>query len=436
MNLAVIGTGYVGLVAGVGFAESGNKVVCVDHDQSKIDLLLAGKIPIYEPGLESILERNVEEGRIQFTTQTAQAVKEADAVFIAVGTPPDEDGSADLSHVLDVATEIAEAMDEYKVVVLKSTVPVGTNEKVCARIKSITDLPFDVVSNPEFLKEGAAVSDFMKPDRVVVGTRSKRARAVLEQLYSPFVRTGNPILFMDEKSAEMTKYAANAMLATRISFMNDVANLCDKVGADVASVRKGMGTDPRIGNRFLFPGVGYGGSCFPKDVTALMKIGEEFGHHLEVLDAVHRVNEEQKHLLVKQCLEHFGEDLTGKTIGIWGLAFKPNTDDMREAPATTIIGELLKRGVKVKAYDPVAMPTARQIFGDSVELLEDAYGVVDGVDALMVVTEWNKFRNPDFDRMKAAMKTPVVFDGRNLYDPARMKEQGFALYTVGRGKTQ
>jgi UDPglucose 6-dehydrogenase len=434
MKLAVIGSGYVGLVAGVGFAESGNNVTCVDKDLRKIEMLRRGEVPIFEPGLESMMERNSREGRIDFTDDTAAAVQAAQVIFIAVGTPPDEDGSADLSHVVAVAEEIGQAMTDYKVIVIKSTVPVGTNQRVTETILGKTKLPFDVVSNPEFLKEGAAIGDFMKPDRVVIGTSSERARKVMSELYGPFVRTGNPILFMKEKSAEMAKYACNAMLATRISFMNDLANLCTLAGADVASVRKAMGTDPRIGNKFLFPGVGFGGSCFPKDVQALSKTSDEFGYRLEVLDAVHRVNQAQKTVLAKMCTDHYGEDLTGKTFGIWGLAFKPNTDDMREAPAIVIIRYLLERGAKVRAYDPVAMEVAKGIFGDEIELSERAYDVVKDADGLLVVTEWNEFRTPDFPRLKELMRNPVVFDGRNLYEPERMYEYGISLYTIGRGK--
>ncbi len=435
MKLAVVGTGYVGLVAGVGFAESGNDVVCVDKDGAKIELLQNGGVPIYEPGLEKLLKRNLAEQRLTFTTDLAEAVREAYVIFIAVGTPPGEDGSADLSHVLTVAEQIGRSMDGYKVIVTKSTVPVGTCAKVRATIESITAHPFDVCSNPEFLKEGAALNDFMKPDRIVIGTRSERAREVLKELYAPFVRTMNPILFMDERSAEMTKYACNAMLATRISFMNDVANLCDLVGADIHLVRMGMGTDPRIGNKFLFPGLGYGGSCFPKDVQALMRTARDYGHRLRVLDAVHAVNEDQKQLMFNKCMAHFGGQIEGKTIAIWGLAFKPNTDDMREAPAAVIIRELLANGARVVAFDPAATETARELFQDTVTFSDSAYGALEGADALIVATEWNEFRTPDFPRMRRIMNGNVVFDGRNLYSPDRMKEHGFRLYTVGRGVT-
>ncbi len=433
MKLAVIGSGYVGLVAGVGFAESGNDVICVDKMAEKVEMLKRGEVPIYEPGLEKLLKRNLAEQRLTFTTDLAGAVREAYVIFIAVGTPPGEDGSADLSHVLGVAEEIGRAMDGYRVVVTKSTVPVGTSARVRAKIESISSHPFDVVSNPEFLKEGAALSDFMKPDRIVIGTRSERAREVLKELYAPFVRTMNPILFMDERSAEMTKYACNAMLATRISFMNDVANLCDLVGADVHLVRMGMGTDPRIGNKFLFPGLGYGGSCFPKDVQALMRTAVEHGYRLRVLDSVHDVNEDQKQLMVRKCLAHFGGHMDGKKVAVWGLAFKPNTDDMREAPAVEVIRELLRHGASVTAFDPAAIETARELFGDAIGYTETAYQALEGADALIVVTEWTEFRTPDFPRMRRIMRGNVVFDGRNLYNPDKMKEHGFRLYTVGRG---
>lgn len=433
MKLAVIGTGYVGLVAGVGFSESGNDVICVDKIPEKVEMLKRGEVPIFEPGVDSVLQRNLDKGRISFTTNLQHAVRESYVIFVAVGTPPGEDGSADLSHVLDVAAEIGKAMDGYRVVILKSTVPVGTNEKVRAALQSHTAHPFDVVSNPEFLKEGAALSDFMKPDRIVIGTRSERAREVLRELYAPYVRTMNPILFMDERSAEMTKYACNAMLATRISFMNDVANLCDLVGADVSLVRMGMGTDPRIGNKFLFPGVGYGGSCFPKDVTALLETAREHGYGLRVLDSVHQVNEDQKLLLVRKCLTHFGGDLNGKKMAIWGLSFKPNTDDMREAPSVRIITDLLDHGAKVTVFDPVAENSARAIFGETISFASSAYDAVDGADGLMVVTEWNEFRTPDFPRIGRLMRGNVIFDGRNLYDPLRMRDYGFRLHTVGRG---
>ncbi|MFH1530319.1 MAG: UDP-glucose/GDP-mannose dehydrogenase family protein [Pseudomonadota bacterium] len=433
MKLAVIGTGYVGLVAGVGFADSGNDVICVDMDQGKIDRLNRGEVPIYEPGLDSRLARNREDGRLIFTTDTAAAVRASSVIFIAVGTPPGEDGSADLQYVLAVARDIAAAMDGHRIVVNKSTVPVGTAEKVFAAISEGTDHPVDVVSNPEFLKEGAAISDFMKPDRVVIGCATERARKVMGELYAPFVRTGNPIIFMDNRSAEMTKYAANAMLATRISFMNEVANLCDRAGADVNKVRLGMGTDPRIGNKFLFPGVGYGGSCFPKDVQAMVRTATEHDFVLEVLEAVHTVNERQKGLLARKAVEQFGEDLSGLLFAMWGLAFKPNTDDMREAPALVLVRDLMARGARVVAYDPVAMPNAKTLLDEGVDYRDNPYEALEGADALMVVTEWNRFRNPDFERIRKALKQPVIFDGRNLYEPERMRELGFTHYTIGRG---
>ncbi len=433
MKLAIVGTGYVGLVAGVGFAESGNDVICVDKLPEKVRSLSEGRVTIHEPGVEALLQRNLAEGRLSFTTDLEHAVRNSYVIFIAVGTPPGEDGSADLSHVLDVAEGIGRYMDGYRVVVSKSTVPVGTSEKIRAKIESLTSHPFDVVSNPEFLKEGAALGDFMKPDRIVVGTRSERAREVLKELYSPFLRTMNPLLFMDERSAEMTKYACNAMLAARISFVNEIANLCDLVGADVHMVRMGMGTDPRIGNKFLFPGIGYGGSCFPKDVAALMKTGQEHGYPLRVLEAVHSVNDSQRKLMARKCILHFGGRLHGITIAVWGLAFKANTDDMREAPAAVIIRELLDHGARVVAFDPAAMSSAREIFGDTIGYAQTAYQAVEGADGLIVATEWNEFRTPDFPRMRRLMAGNVLFDGRNLYSPERMKEYGFRYYSIGRG---
>jgi UDPglucose 6-dehydrogenase len=433
MKLAVIGTGYVGLVAGVGFAESGNDVICVDNNQEKIARLRAGEVPIFEPGVDKLLARNQAEGRLTFSTDLQEAVRRSYVILVAVGTPPGEDGSADLSHVLAVAEEIGKAVDSYRVVVIKSTVPVGTSEKVRACIQSRTAHPVDVVSNPEFLKEGDALNDFMKPDRIVIGTSSERAREILKELYAPFLRTMNPILFMDERSSEMTKYACNAMLATRISFMNDLANLCDLAGADIHLIRMGMGTDARIGNKFLFPGVGYGGSCFPKDVKALLRTAHDYGAELRVLKGVDAVNEDQKRLMARKCLAHFGGHLDGKRIALWGLSFKPNTDDLREAPSVVIIRELLDRGAEVAVYDPVAMTAARGELGDRVSYAGSAYSAVEKADALVVVTEWNEFRTPDFPRMRRLMRGNVIFDGRNLYAPERMKEYGFRLYTIGRG---
>ncbi len=431
MKVAVIGSGYVGLVAGTCFAESGNDVVCIDSDRNKIDRLVAGKIPIYEPGLEELVRRNVKEGRLSFTSSVGEGVAGAIVAFIAVGTPPSESGDADLQHVLGAAREIARAMTGYLIVVDKSTVPVGTADRVREEIARYTDHKFDVVSNPEFLKEGAAIEDFMKPDRVVIGTESARARKIMGELYAPFVRTDNPILYMDPRSAELTKYAANSMLAMRISFMNDIAVICEKVGADVNLVRKGLGSDSRIGYPFLFPGVGYGGSCFPKDVKALIATARENGIEFDLLRAVERVNERQKRVLVQKVVKHFG-GLSDKTIAVWGLAFKPKTDDMREAPSIEVIEGLAGKGAHIRVSDPVAMDVARGLFENRVQYCENMYDALCGADALCIVTEWNEFRNPDFARMKAAMKQPVVFDGRNIFDPELMQEKGFVYYGIGR----
>ncbi|MBJ6761341.1 UDP-glucose/GDP-mannose dehydrogenase family protein [Myxococcaceae bacterium JPH2] len=431
MRIAIIGTGYVGLVAGTCFADSGNDVTCVDIDERKIRMLLAGEVPIYEPGLEELIRKNVREKRLAFTTNLTEAVAPAQVVFIAVGTPEGESGEADLQYVLAAAEQIGRAIKQYTVVVDKSTVPVGTADKVRAAIAKVASAEFDVVSNPEFLKEGAALDDFLKPDRVVIGVESERARKVMGELYAPFVRTEHPILFMDTRSAELTKYAANAMLATRISFMNDVAALCEKVGADVDFVRKGLGADKRIGYPFLFPGVGYGGSCFPKDVKALVTTAREYGLELDLLRAVERTNERQKKLLVTKAVKHFGS-LEGKKFGVWGLAFKPKTDDMREAPAIEVIEGLIGKGAQVVAHDPVAAHAAKRVFGDRIRYASVPYEALEGVDALFVVTEWNEFRHPDFERMKALMKAPVIFDGRNIYDPVRMRELGFTHFSIGR----
>jgi UDPglucose 6-dehydrogenase len=431
MRLAVIGTGYVGLVAGACFAESGNDVVCVDKDQKKIDTLNAGEMPIYEPGLEELVRRNRQEGRLTFTTSLDKAVQDAQIVFIAVGTPQGEDGSADLQHVLGVARDIARAMNGYKVVVDKSTVPVGTSEKVAAVIRAETKHPFSVVSNPEFLKQGAAIDDFMKPDRVVIGTSDPQSTELMLELYSPFTRTGAPIMVMDPASAELAKYAANAMLATRISFMNEVANVCELVGADVDHVRKAIGSDRRIGTSFLFPGVGYGGSCFPKDVQAMMHFAQQKNYEFKILNAVEAVNATQKKRLFSKMQQHFG-DMKGKTVAVWGLAFKPKTDDMREAPSIPLVKSLTAAGAKVQAYDPEAAKVARGIFDGSVEYFPTNYDAVKGADCLAIVTEWNEFRRPDFERMKTLMKSPVVFDGRNLFTPEQMKQQGFTYYSIGR----
>ena len=431
MKLAVIGTGYVGLVAGACFAESGNDVVCVDKDQAKIDTLNAGQMPIYEPGLEELVRRNRQEGRLSFTTSLDNAVKEAQIIFIAVGTPQGEDGSADLQHVLAVARDIAHSMNGYKVVVDKSTVPVGTSEKVAAVIRAETSHPFSVVSNPEFLKQGAAIDDFMKPDRVVIGTSDQQSTDLMLELYSPFTRTGAPIMVMDPASAELAKYAANAMLATRISFMNEVANVCELVGADVDHVRKAIGSDRRIGTSFLFPGVGYGGSCFPKDVQAMMHFASAKNYDFKILNAVEAVNRTQKTRLFAKMQQRLGS-LNGKTIAVWGLAFKPKTDDMREAPAIPLVKALLDAGASVQAYDPEAAKVAKGIFGDKVQYCATNYDALKGADCLAIVTEWNEFRRPDFDRMKSLMRAPIVFDGRNLFTPEQMKQHGFTYYSIGR----
>ncbi len=431
MRLAVIGTGYVGLVAGVCFAESGNDVVCVDKDVAKVRALKAGKMPIYEPGLEELLRRNTGEKRLTFTTALPAAVKDAAVVFIAVGTPQDEDGSADLRHVLDVARQIARAITSYTVVVTKSTVPVGTSERIRLAMHRETKRPFSVVSNPEFLKQGAAVDDFMKPDRVVIGADDSGAVALMQELYSPFTRTDAPIMVMDCASAELSKYAANAMLASRITFMNEVANVCERVGADVDHVRRAIGSDRRIGSSFLFPGVGFGGSCFPKDVKAMQRFAAESGYDFKMLRAVDEVNTYQKTRLVAKMREHYGR-LKGKTLALWGLSFKPKTDDMREAPSIPLIEALLKAGARVQAYDPEAMGVARRIFGSRVTFADTNYGALKGADGLAIVTEWNEFRRPDLARMKSLLKEPVVFDGRNLFVPAHMKQHGFTYYSIGR----
>jgi UDPglucose 6-dehydrogenase len=431
MRIAVIGAGYVGLVTGTCLAESGNDVVCVDVDEAKIRTLQEGRSPIYEPGLEELVQRNAKEGRLRFSTDLAAATARAKVVFIAVGTPEAEYGAADLQYVLAAAEDIAGAVKHYTVVATKSTVPVGTADQIQEMMHRRAKAEVDVVANPEFLKEGAAVEDFARPDRVVVGTRSDRARRVMKELYLPFVRTERPILFMDPSSAELVKYAANAMLATRISFMNDIALLCERVGADVDSVRKGVGADTRIGYPFLFPGIGYGGSCFPKDVKALLATGRSLDVDLDLLRAVEKTNERQKLRLPAMAQKHFGE-LSGKTFAIWGLAFKPRTDDMREAPAVTILEVLLGKGARLQAYDPVAMERARRYFGARVTFAPGPYEAVEGADALFVVTEWSEFRTPDLERVKTVMREPVVFDGRNVFDPGEMKELGFTYYGIGR----
>jgi UDPglucose 6-dehydrogenase len=431
MRIAVIGTGYVGLVAGTCFAETGNTVICVDKDERKIRMLRGGEIPIYEPGLRELVERNAKEDRISFTTDLAAAVKSSIVCFIAVGTPPNEDGSSDLTHVMAVAKEIARAMDGYRVIVDKSTVPVGTGRKVRETMAALTSHPFDIVSNPEFLKEGAAIEDFLRPDRVVIGTSEPRAAEIMKEIYAPFVRTGNPILIMDLESAELTKYAANAMLASRISFMNEIALLCEKLGAHVDSIRKGIGLDRRIGPSFLFPGAGYGGSCFPKDIKALLRTASDHDIDLRVLRAVEDVNESQKALMAAKILKHFGPDLTGRTIAIWGLSFKPRTDDMREAPSLTVISRLLEAGAKIRACDPVATETARVFFGDRILYFQKNYEALEGADALVLLTEWNEFRYPDYPKMKELLRTPVVFDGRNILSRAKLEELGFTYYGIG-----
>ncbi|HQC45502.1 MAG TPA: UDP-glucose/GDP-mannose dehydrogenase family protein [Myxococcota bacterium] len=434
MRVGVVGTGYVGLVLGAGLADSGNRVICGDIDKAKIDMLNHGEIPIFEPGLAEMVARNSSHGRLTFTTDIPQLVRDSDVIFIAVGTPPSEDGSADLGHVLNVAATIADNMDGYRLVVVKSTVPVGTCDKVREVIASRTKHIFDVASNPEFLKEGEAVRDMMKPDRIVIGTDNERARELLEEVYVTFVRTGNPIIFMDIKSSEMTKYASNAMLATRISFMNEMASICTKIGADIDMVRHGMGADPRIGSRFLFAGVGYGGSCFPKDVKALIATGVDNGLEVPLLHAVEHINAKQKTLLVDMVVDHFGEDLSGLKFAMWGLSFKPNTDDMREAPSIEIIKGLTARGATVVATDPVAMENAAVILkgNERVSFLADEYEVVSGVDALLLVTEWGTFRAPSFSRLATAMKQKVIFDGRNIWQPAKLREMGFEYYGIGR----
>ena len=432
MRIAVVGTGYVGLVAGACLSDTGFDVYCVDIDEAKIERLRRAEIPIYEPGLEQLVQRNVEDGRLKFTTNIEEAIVNSEVIFIAVGTPPDEDGSADLKHVLAVAAAIGEHMNGEKVVITKSTVPVGTAAKVRAEIVKRTKHKVHVCSNPEFLKEGAAVDDFMKPDRVVVGVDSEYAQKVLAELYEPFVRTGNPIIFMDVASAEITKYAANAMLATRISFMNTISNLCSAVGANVDMVRKGVGTDSRIGPAFLFAGCGYGGSCFPKDVQALIRTLNDYGIDAGILEATERVNEQQKELMLDRVLKRFGPDLSGRTFAVWGLSFKPETDDMREAPALVVVNGLTKAGAKVRVHDPEAMAVARTHFGDSVEYSDINYDALDGADALIILTEWKPYRRPDFDRIRAALVRPLIFDGRNLFAPERMKELGFEYISIGR----
>lgn len=434
MRVAVVGSGYVGLVAGACFAETGNDVICVDIDERKVARLNNGEIPIYEPGLEDLIERNLKDGRLSFTTNLKDAVERSKIIFIAVGTPQDEDGSADLTHVLNVAEGIGKYMNEPKIVVDKSTVPVGTAERVKKKIMEFSKHTVDVVSNPEFLKEGAAIDDFMKPDRVVVGVSSEHAARMMKELYSPFVRTNRPILIMDIVSAEMTKYAANAMLATRVSFMNEIANLCEKSGADINMVRVGIGTDERIGMSFLFPGCGYGGSCFPKDVQALINTGRNFGLEMSIPISVEKVNQRQKQALGQKVVSHFGKDLSGKTFAVWGLAFKPKTDDTREAPALTVIEDLISHGATIHAFDPEAMDSFKERMGENakVEYFKTNYDALNGADALVICTEWNAFRTPDFERIKSTLKKPVIFDGRNIYSPQDLGHYGFVYYSIGR----
>ena len=431
MNICMIGTGYVGLVTGTCFSETGNDVTCVDIDREKIALLNQGKVPIYEPGLDEMIRRNVDEGRLLFTTDIGKAVQGALFIFIAVGTPSADDGSADLSSVWAVAREIGKHMNGYKIVVTKSTVPVGTTERVKAIIAGETNQTFDVASNPEFLKEGAAIDDFMKPDRVVCGTEGPRVSELMKELYAPFVRTGKPVLNMDIRSSELTKYAANAMLATRISFMNEMANLCEKLGADVNLVRRGMGSDPRIGSSFLFPGVGYGGSCFPKDVKAIIKFGLEAGYDMKILPMVEEVNMLQKRLLADKVIAYFKGNVKGKKIALWGLSFKPKTDDMRDAPSLVIIERLLEAGAVIEAFDPVATHETKKIIGDRIGYGIKNHDVLKDAEALLVITEWNEFREPDFDKIRSLMKSPVIFDGRNIYDGKKLQEKGFQYFGLG-----
>ncbi|MFK7757503.1 MAG: UDP-glucose/GDP-mannose dehydrogenase family protein [Flavobacteriales bacterium] len=432
MKIAVVGTGYVGLVTGTCFAETGNQVICVDIDKEKVQKMRDGVVPIYEPHLDVFFERNIKQQRLHFTTDLAEAIKDAEIIFLALPTPPGEDGSADLSYVLGVAEELGQLITDYKVIVDKSTVPVGTAEKVTAAVAKNAKVDFDVVSNPEFLREGFAVDDFMKPDRVVVGTESERAQKVMKELYGPFIRQGNPLIFMDEKSAELTKYAANSFLAAKITFMNEIANFCELVGADVDKVRLGMGSDTRIGKRFLFPGIGYGGSCFPKDVQALQRSGKEAGFDFKILDSVIEVNDQQKTVLAKPILAYFNGDLNGKKVALWGLSFKPDTDDIREAPALYMIDVLTKAGAEIVAYDPEAMPNVKNRLGNKIEMAPDMYTALNDADCLLICTEWSAFRNPDFTIIERKLNNKVIFDGRNLYDLDKMNRLGFRYRSIGR----
>lgn len=432
MKISVIGTGYVGLVTGTCLAETGNEVVCIDIDENKVQRMQSGEVPIYEPHLDILFQRNIKADRLKFSTSLKAGLDHGEIIFLALPTPEDEDGSADLSYVLGVANQIGKMMTEYKVIVDKSTVPVGTADKVRETIAKHTDVEFDVVSNPEFLREGFAVDDFLKPERIVVGTSSEKASQLMQKLYKPFVRSGNPIIIMDEKSAELTKYAANSFLATKITFMNEIANFCEKVGADVDKVRAGMGTDSRIGKRFLFPGIGYGGSCFPKDVKALHKSGQDAGFDFDILKAVIKINDAQKRILIPRIESYFNHNLNGKTLAIWGLAFKPETDDIREAPSLYMIEDLLAKGVQLRVFDPEAMDNVKRKFGDSLYYAENMYDAIQDVDALIISTEWSIFRTPNFKKLKASLKQPAIFDGRNLYDVSDMKNEGFYYSSIGR----
>ncbi|MFD0834729.1 UDP-glucose dehydrogenase family protein [Mariniflexile aquimaris] len=432
MKISVIGTGYVGLVTGTCLAETGNEVLCIDIDKSKVEKMQKGEVPIYEPHLDVLFHRNIKANRLRFSTLLEEGIEHGDIIFLALPTPEDEDGSADLSYVLGCASDIGKLLKKYKVIVDKSTVPVGTAERVTKAISSETDVEFDVVSNPEFLREGFAVDDFLKPERIVIGSSSEKAIELMEKLYKPFVRSGNPVIIMDEKSAELTKYAANSFLATKITFMNEIANFCEKVGADVDKVRAGMGTDSRIGKRFLFPGIGYGGSCFPKDVKALYKSGKDSGYDFDILNAVIKVNDIQKKILIPRIESYFNNDISGKTFAIWGLAFKPETDDIREAPALYIIESLLSKGANVQVFDPEAMPNVKRKFGDKISYALNKVEATINADALIICTEWSLFRTPDFEKLKSNLKQPVIFDGRNLYDLEEIEKEGFYYSSIGR----
>lgn len=432
MNITIIGTGYVGLVTGTCLADMGNNVTCVDINEKKVQHMQSGKVPIYEPNLEELFHRNISANRLLFTTSLKEAIQDSTVIFLALPTPQGEDGSADLSYVKDVAHDLGKMITDYKIIVNKSTVPVGTSDTVKKIIESETDVEFDVVSNPEFLREGYAVKDFMEPQRIIIGSKSEKAKKILSSLFKPYVTVKRPIIYMDERSSELTKYASNTFLATKITFMNEVANLCEKIGADVDMVRMGMGSDPRIGNKFLFPGIGYGGSCFPKDVNALVKSSDDASYDFKILKSVLNINVKQKKSLVPKVSRYFDSKLTGKKMAIWGLAFKPNTDDIREAPALDVINELLLKGVNISAYDPEAMPNMKTIYGDKINFASNSYEALDGVDCLLICTEWSEFRSPDFDKMKSIMKTPIIFDGRNIFDLEDMEDKGFHYESVGR----